>query len=125
MTSPASGSTKSGDSSAYTPSSDDAITPLVAAFIDKRWESHYSKAWEKFGSSGGLRPGTSWNWPAGLISFYWFIYRRQYLYAFAYSIGSSIINLLPFGFFAWLAGIPLLCMYGDRLILDKAYKAAD
>src|SRR3954466_6329242 len=105
MTSPASGSKQSAESSAYTPSTDDAITPLVAAFIGKRWESHYSKAWEKFGSSAGLRPGTSWNWPAGLLSLYWLAYRRQYLYAFAYIVGSGIVNVLPFGFFAWLGSI--------------------
>jgi hypothetical protein len=125
MTSPASGSTQSAAPNAYAPPTDDTITPLIAAFVGKRWESHYSKAWQKFGSAAGLRPGTSWNWPAGLLSLYWLLYRRQYLYALAYFVGSGVINLVPFGFFAWLASIPVLCMYGDRIILDKAYKAAD
>src|SRR3954471_23402844 len=100
MTSPASGSKQSADSSANTPSTDDAITPLVAAFIGTRWGSHYSKAWEKFGSSAGLRPGTSWNWPAGLLSLYWLAYRRQYLYAFAYIIGSGIVKVPSVRFFS-------------------------
>jgi Tfp pilus assembly protein PilE len=125
MTSPAPGSQHSAPANTYAPPADDPITQLVAAFIGTRWESHYSKAWQKFGSPAGLRPGTSWNWPAGLFSFYWLLYRRQYLYAVAYFVGSGILNLVPFGFFAWLASIVLMGMYGDRIILDQAYKAAD
>jgi UPF0716 family protein affecting phage T7 exclusion len=108
------------------PPLDDATTQLVAAFIKKNWDSHYRAAWNKFGSPTGLRRGTSWNWPAALVPFLWLLYRRQFLYGFAWLGASLLLGMVPLiGFFAWIASIILLGMYGDRIILNRAWQAAD
>lgn len=124
MTNPVAHGTAS--TSSYTPPLDDPTTQLVAAFIQKNWESHYRAAWMKLGSPTGLKPGSNWNWAAAFFPVPWLAYRRQWGAAavvFVLSLALSfvpLVNLLSwFGFFIWMG------LYGDRIVLRKAWQAAD
>jgi hypothetical protein len=108
------------------PPPDDLTTPLVAAYIKKNWDSHYRAAWEKLGSPTGLRDGTTWNWPAALIPVIWLLYRRQYLFAIGWFVAGGVLSAIPnVSLIAWIVSIVLFGMYGDRIILRKAWQAAD
>ena len=108
------------------PPLDDSTTQLVAAYIKKNWDSHYRAAWEKFGSPTGLRDGTTWNWPAALVPVIWLLYRRQYLFAIGWFVVGGVLSAIPnVSLIAWIASIVLFGMYGDRIILKKAWQAAD
>lgn len=108
------------------PPLDDPTTQLVAAYIKKNWDSHYRAAWEKLGSPTGLREGTTWNWPAALVPVLWLLYRRQYLFAIGWFVVGGVLTAIPnIGLIAWIASIVLFGMYGDRIILKKAWQAAD
>lgn len=116
----------SSDAAGHTPPLDDPTTQVVAAFIKKNWDSHYRRAWGQLGSPTGLRRGTTWNWPAALVPIPWLLYRRQFLYGFGWIAASTGLSLIPgIGFLAWIASIVLFGIYGDRIILSRAWKSAD
>jgi len=118
----------SSPGAAFTPPQEDATAPLIEAFIKSNWASHYRKAWEKLGTPTGLRPsGTTWNWPAALIPMLWMLYRRLWLYAFGWFVLSSALGVaIPdYALWTWLASIILFGMYGDRILLARAWRASD
>jgi hypothetical protein len=108
------------------PRSASDVTPLVAEFIGKNWDAHYQAAWDKLGSPTGLGKGTSWNWPAALFQSFWLGYRKQYFFAVMWFFGSIALGFVPgVGRVLWIASIVFFGMYGDRIILGAAWKAAD
>jgi Tfp pilus assembly protein PilE len=104
----------------------DTTTPLIAAFVGRNWSSHYKAAWEKLGSPTGLRGGTSWNWPAALFTSWWLLYRRQYLFWIGVVVASAFVRSVPLAALpVWFVSIIVFGMYGDRIVLSRAYKAVD
>jgi Tfp pilus assembly protein PilE len=56
----------------------------------------------------------------------WLFYRRQFLYAFVWFAASVGLSRIPgVGLLAWIASIILFGIYGDRIILSRAWKSAD
>ncbi|MCP9452552.1 MAG: DUF2628 domain-containing protein [Nitrospira sp.] len=65
---------------------------------------HYLQVFKKFSSDGRPRFALSWNWPAFLFSFLWFLYRKMYLHAFVYAVGpvaSVYLTHDPFTSLVW------------------------
>ncbi|MFN3681915.1 MAG: DUF2628 domain-containing protein, partial [Nitrospira sp.] len=84
-------------------------TFLWERFIGPHAE-HYLHVFKKFSSDGRPRFALSWNWPAFLFSFLWFLYRKMYLHAFVYAVGPVVSVYLthdPFTSLVWgvMAGV--------------------
>jgi type IV pilus assembly protein PilA len=110
----------------YAPPRDDVVTQMVAAFIQKNWDSHYRAAWTKLGSPTGLKPGASWNWAAAFVPVAWLAYRRQWLAAFGIFALSGAISLIPFvNLLGWVTIFIVMGMYGNRIVLKRAWESAD
>jgi hypothetical protein len=105
---------------------DDTVSPLVAAFIGKRWESHYRAAWEKLGTADGVRSGSSWNWAAALFPIPWLAYRREWRAAIGVLLVAAFLTLtIPYGgVVTYVAAFIGTGLRGDRIVLGSAYTAA-
>lgn len=93
---------------------------LYKAVIGPKNQSYYLSRFAGFDSAG--KAGASWNWPAGLFSFWWFIYRRMGLMALAYLGLSIIISGLMVALLgdlgqllAFVAQVALPGMFGNAL----------
>lgn len=58
------------------------------------WESadrYYMEQFRNFGERANPRFALTWHWPAFLLDpFFWFLYRKMYLYAAVYLVGPAI-----------------------------------
>jgi len=57
---------------------------IYKAVIGPNKQDYYLRHFSQFDSNGEI--GVSWNWPAFFVTFYWFLYRKMWRYAFLYFI---------------------------------------
>jgi len=79
----------------------DSIMDDMAAFIVKNRAKYIAK-FEKFNYEGIDRFAVTWHWPAFVFNFWWFLYRKLYLWAFIafvslWAPGFNFISLILFG----------------------------
>jgi len=90
----------------------DETDEYYRAFIGPNNQGYYLRYFEEFDREGKTSP--TWHWPAFLVTFYWFLYRKMWLNALIYF-------LLPY-IFAFFLGIAA-AVAGDsaQLFLGFAY----
>ena len=71
---------------------------LYKAVIGPRNQDYYVRHFARFDAAG--KAGISWNWPAALLSFFWFLYRRMWAFGIAYLVLANVVA----GLFALLFG---------------------
>lgn len=93
---------------------------LYRAIIGPKNQDFYLNRFLAFDEAGSAGP--SWNWPAALLTFFWFIYRRMWAVGFAYLVAANILAWvigMIFGsagpFIALIAQVALPGMYGNML----------
>lgn len=72
---------------------------LYRAAIGPKNQEYYLSRFQAFDEAG--KAGPSWNWPAALLTFFWFIYRRMWAVGFAYLVAANLL--------AWIIGM----IFGD------------
>jgi hypothetical protein len=113
-------------------STDDQVTPLVAAFVGPRWDSHYRRIWAEKGGRTGLRDSRGWNRAAALLTIPWLVYRRRFVAALCLSILLFVVGIVAFhggiarlAFAAYWIGTTLAYgRFADGMVLRRAFRAA-
>lgn len=80
----------------------------------------------KFQEIRGLNKKNTWNWPAFLITPYWMIYRKMYVYG-AVALGISFVLPLlenTIGYLLLLCGYIALGIFGNYIYMDFLKKKA-
>ncbi len=77
-----------------------SVTDLYKAVIGPQNQAHYLRHFSRFDGQGTA--GVSWHWPAFFITFYWLLYRKMWLNAFAYFLLPYVL-MIPIGITAGLA----------------------
>ncbi len=80
------------------PASDEAY---YKAILGSRKQDYYLSQFARFDGDGKTSP--AWHWPAFLVTFYWLLYRKMWLYALIYFFLSWVI-MIPLGFLGALMG---------------------
>lgn len=94
--------------------------PLLAKAVG-HYFGHYARRWHL--QQGDNRLARPWHWPALLFDFYWLMYRKLYLIAFAYLglnfVAGAVIALVPeaemIALLAILALKVVLCLSANQL----------
>lgn len=80
------------------PASDEAYYQAV---LGPKKQDYYLNQFTRFDRDGKVSP--MWHWPAFLVTFYWLLYRKMWLYALIYFFLSWVI-MIPLGFMGTLMG---------------------
>lgn len=67
---------------------------------------------------------TSWNWPAFLVSPYWFIYRKMYGYGYGILAAAFILSFIPVLSFFALGGYIALGIFANYIYMSELEKKA-
>lgn len=113
-------------------STDDQVTPLVAAYVGPHWDSHYRRIWAEKGARTGLRDSRGWNLAAALLTIPWLVYRRRFVAAFGLSVLLFLVGIvafqggiwrLPFAIY-WIGTTLAYGRLADGMVLRRAFRAA-
>jgi len=108
------------------------------AFIGPEKASYYLPIFQRFDAGGSA---AAWNWPAGLITQLWMLYRGMFLWglllypilSFVASFAIGVLAILAFGqraaaltyVLSLPASIAVMGLYGNKLFHDRVRKLID
>lgn len=107
------------------------------AILGPKNQDYYLRQFAKFDSDG--KAGATWHWPAFLVTFYWFLYRKMWLHALVYfflpyllmivlgivgaAAGQSAGPLIGLGYLLYVAAIFIgMPMYANALYYKQCNK---
>lgn len=107
------------------------------AILGPKNQDYYLRQFAKFDSNG--KATATWHWPAFLVTFYWFLYRKMWLHALLYFFlpyllmivlgiagavaGQSAAPVMGLGYLLYIAAIFILMpMYANALYYKQCKK---
>jgi Tfp pilus assembly protein PilE len=84
------------------------------AIVGPKNQDYYLQHFSRFDADGNA--GTSWNWPAFFVTFYWLLYRKMWLYALLYFFLPYLV-MIPVGIAAAMAGKSANVVIGTGYLL--------
>lgn len=92
---------------------------LLEAFVGDN-SGFYMQKWLVMDKTGSK---TSWNWPAALITSYWLLYRKMYIYFLIYFAVTIVVSFIPvINFIYFIGTIVAGGLFGNWVYREHAQK---